>query len=55
MTEREHHDIGNGPGSDDTESLLGAYVLDAVDDVDRRRVERLLETSPEARAEVARG
>ena len=54
MTEREHHDIGNGNGSDDTESLLGAYVLDAVDDVDRRRVERLLETSPEARAEVAR-
>ena len=29
-------------------------MLDAVDDVDRRRVERLLETSPEARAEVER-
>jgi anti-sigma-K factor RskA len=54
MTEREHHEIGNGNGSDDTEALLGAYVLDAVDDVDRRRVERLLQTSPEARAEVER-
>ncbi len=54
MTEREHHEIGNGNGSDDTEALLGAYVLDAVDDVDRRRVERLLETSPEARAEADR-
>jgi anti-sigma-K factor RskA len=54
MTEREHHDIVNGNGSDDTEALLGAYVLDAVDEVDRRRVERLLATSPEARAEVER-
>ena len=25
---------------DDTDDLLGAYVLDAVDDVERRRVER---------------
>jgi len=54
MTEHRHHDIGNDNGSDDTEALLGAYVLDAVDDVDRRRVERLLETSPGARAEVER-
>lgn len=57
MTERnrpEEMGDGNGVGSDDTESLLGAYVLDAVDDVERRRVERLLETSPEAQAEVDR-
>ena len=26
MTEREHHDIGDGNASDDTEALLGAYV-----------------------------
>lgn len=32
--------------------LLGAYALDAVDDVDRRRVERYLADHPEARAEV---
>jgi anti-sigma-K factor RskA len=55
MTERDRHDeMGNGNGSDDAESLLGAYVLDAVDDVERRRVERLLESSPAARAEAER-
>jgi anti-sigma-K factor RskA len=48
MTDRDRHDEkGNGNGSgDDTETLLGAYVLGAVDDVERRRVERLLETDP---------
>jgi len=50
VTERERYEGID----DDAESLLGAYVLDAVDDVERRRVERLLETSPEARAEVER-
>jgi anti-sigma-K factor RskA len=49
-----HHEMGDGTGSDDTESLLGAYVLDALDDVERRRVERLLATDPAARAEVDR-
>ncbi len=34
------------------DDLLGAYALDAVDDVDRRRVERYLADHPEARAEV---
>jgi anti-sigma factor RsiW len=38
----------------DTEldSLLGAYALDALDDIDRARVDRYLATSPRARAEV---
>jgi anti-sigma factor RsiW len=52
MTDNGGHDV-TGPG-DETESLLGAYVLDAVDDVERRRVERLLDTDPAARAEVER-
>ena len=38
---------------DDVRSLLGAYALDAVDDVERRAVERLLERDPAAAAEVA--
>lgn len=55
MSEHEQNDeMGGGHGTDDTEALLGAYVLDAVDDVDRRRVERLLATDPAARAEVDR-
>ncbi len=32
--------------------LLGAYALDAVDDDDRDQIERYLERSPQARAEV---
>lgn len=38
----------------DTESyeLIAAYALDALDDADRRRVEELLEVSPEAREEL---
>jgi anti-sigma-K factor RskA len=47
-----HHENDGGP--DGTEALLGAYVLDAVDEVERRRVERLLATDPDARAEVDR-
>jgi anti-sigma factor RsiW len=37
---------------DPTRELLGAYVLDAVDDVERRRVENLLASDPSARDEV---
>ena len=36
----------------DVRDLLGAYALDAVDDVDRRRVERLLAADPGAAREV---
>jgi hypothetical protein len=36
----------------DLDSLLGAYALDALDDMDRARVDRYLNTSPRARAEV---
>ena len=34
------------------DELLGAYALDAVDDLERRRVEAYLAEHPEARAEV---
>ncbi|MEJ6512556.1 MAG: anti-sigma factor [Acidimicrobiales bacterium] len=37
---------------DSTRELLGAYALDAVDDVERRRVERLLANDSSARDEV---
>lgn len=37
---------------DDARDLLGAYALDAVDDVERRAVERLLEHDLEAAREV---
>lgn len=37
---------------DRVEELLGVYALDAVDDVDRRRVEAYLRANPKARAEV---
>ena len=36
----------------DVRDLLGAYAVDAVDDVDRRRVERLLAADPDAAREV---
>jgi anti-sigma-K factor RskA len=57
MTERDRpDDMGpTGPGDDDdVESLLGAHALDAVDHVDRRRVERLLGGDAELRAEAER-
>ncbi|MET4226446.1 anti-sigma factor [Oerskovia enterophila] len=41
-----------GPGADDPRDLLGAYALDAVDDLDRRVVDRLLATDPDARREL---
>ncbi|MGH9272141.1 MAG: hypothetical protein ACRDZ2_12805, partial [Ilumatobacteraceae bacterium] len=37
---------------DPIEDLLGAYVLDALDEHERRQVEAYLETNPRARAEV---
>ena len=39
---------------DDPRELIGAYVLHALDDGDRRRVEQLLEADPAARAEADR-
>lgn len=39
---------------DDIRGLLGAYALDAVDDDERRAVERLLAEDPAAAAELAR-
>ena len=39
---------------DQTHELLGAYVLDAVDDIERQRVERLLASDSSARDEVER-
>jgi anti-sigma-K factor RskA len=43
-----------GPSGDtyELDELLGAYALDAVDDVERRRVEDYLEVNPRAAAEV---
>lgn len=38
---------------DDARDLLGAYALDAVDDVERRAVERLVERDPDAARELA--
>ena len=40
--------------SDDVVDLLGVYVLDAVDDVERRRVERAAQADPEIAAEIDR-
>ena len=42
------------PGSDDVSDLLGAYVLGAVDDFERRRVERAADTDPDVAAEIDR-
>lgn len=39
---------------DDTRGLLGAYALDAVDDDERRAVERLVARDPAVAAELAR-
>jgi len=41
-------------GSDDVSELLGVYVLDAVDDVERRRVERAAAADPQIAAEIER-
>ena len=40
--------------SDDVRELLGVYVLDAVDDVERRRVERAAAADPAIAEEIAR-
>ncbi|CAN5308310.1 anti-sigma factor [soil metagenome] len=44
----------DSPGDDTTDvrDLLGAYALDAVDDVERRKVEKLLASDPDAAREV---
>jgi anti-sigma-K factor RskA len=42
------------PGSDDVSDLLGAYVLGAVDDFERRRVERAADADPDVAAEIER-
>lgn len=42
------------PGSDDAAELLGAYVLGAVDDFERRRVERAADADPDVAAEIDR-
>lgn len=39
-------------GTPDVRGLLGAYALDAVDDVERRRVEKFLASDPDAAHEV---
>lgn len=41
-------------GFDDVSELLGAYVLDAVDDVERRRVERAAASDPSIAEEIER-
>jgi anti-sigma-K factor RskA len=48
-----HEHDGTGAG-DDPHELIGAYVLHALDDDDRRRVEQLLEADPAARVEAER-
>ncbi|GAA2720954.1 anti-sigma factor [Cellulomonas aerilata] len=45
-------DLTRGDGSD-ARDLIGAYALDAVDDVERRAVERLVADDPEAAGELA--
>lgn len=52
MTDDTRHD-GNAADNDLSE-LLGAYVLDALDDRERARVEERLSVDPDARAEVDR-
>ena len=42
----------NGRRDDILDGLLGAYALDAVDDLERRRVDAYLAANPAARAEV---
>lgn len=44
----------SGASADQPEDLIGAYVLDALDDVERRRVERVLDADRDLAAEAAR-
>lgn len=48
----EYSNVSSGTG--DVSELLGAYVLDAVDDVERRRVERAAAADPQLAAEIER-
>jgi anti-sigma-K factor RskA len=50
MTEQSQMPLG----SDDVSDLLGAYVLGAVDDFERRRVERAADAGPDVAAEIDR-
>ena len=43
-----------GDADDDVSELFGAYVLDALDDDERARVDERLAADPDARAEVDR-
>jgi len=52
VSDDERHDEGALP--DDVSDLLGAYVLDALDDDERTQVEALLRRDERARAEVDR-
>ena len=52
MSDDERHD--DGAVADEVSDLLGAYVLDALDDDERARVEALLREDAQARAEVDR-
>ena len=55
MNDRPEDDSMNElPIDPDHADLLGAYLLDAVDDVERRRFERELIADPELASEVAR-
>lgn len=53
--ERANDDAGtdDAPGPVDVRDLLGAYALNAVDDVERRSVERLVAADPEIARELA--
>jgi anti-sigma-K factor RskA len=42
----------HGPGDGDVRDLLGAYAVDAVDDIERRAVERLVARDPDAAREL---
>jgi anti-sigma-K factor RskA len=50
----DRHQNEDGGSDDELRELLGAYVLDALEDDERARVERRLSVDPEAQAEVDR-
>lgn len=54
MSDHVLHEPDGTSHDDDPRELIGAYVLHALDDDDRRRVEQLLDADPSARAEAAR-
>ena len=50
----EDNSMNELPNDPDNAELLGAYLLDAVDDIERRRLERELITNSELAIEAAR-